>query len=56
MKFGALAFVLGLDATSAINFQLLGGVLILQTFPAIVIGLFNRWFHRWALVVGLWPA
>jgi SSS family solute:Na+ symporter len=54
VKFGALAFVLGLDATSAINFQLLGGVLILQTFPAIVIGLFNRWFHRWALVAGLW--
>ena len=37
VKFGALAFVLGLDATSAINFQLLGGVLILQTFPAIVV-------------------
>ncbi|ACU70282.1 Na+/solute symporter [Catenulispora acidiphila DSM 44928] len=54
VKFGALAFVLGLDATSAINFQLLGGVLILQTFPAIVVGLFNRWFHRWALVAGLW--
>ncbi|WP_228554753.1 monocarboxylate uptake permease MctP [Catenulispora pinisilvae] len=54
VKFGALIFVLGLDATSAINFQLLGGVLILQTFPAIVIGLFNRWFHRWALVAGLW--
>jgi SSS family solute:Na+ symporter len=53
VKFGALAFVLGLDATSAINFQLLGGVLILQTFPAIVIGLFHRWFHRWALVAGL---
>ncbi|GAA1981678.1 sodium:solute symporter family protein [Catenulispora subtropica] len=53
VKFGALAFVLGLDATSAINFQLLGGVLILQTFPAIVIGLFKRWFHRWALIAGL---
>ena len=53
VKFGALAFVLGLDATSAINFQLLGGVLILQTFPSIVIGLFSRWLHRWALLAGL---
>jgi SSS family solute:Na+ symporter len=52
VKFGALAFVLGLDATSAINFQLLGGVLILQTFPAIVFGLYTRWFHRWALLLG----
>ena len=54
VKFGALVFVLSLDQTSAINFQLLGGVLILQTFPAIVVGLFKRWFHRWALTVGLW--
>ncbi len=52
VKFGALAFVLGLDATSAINFQLLGGVLILQTFPAIVFGLYTRYFHRWALLLG----
>jgi SSS family solute:Na+ symporter len=55
VKFGALAFVLGLDATSAINFQLLGGVLILQTFPAIVAGLYTRYFHRWALLLG-WAA
>ncbi len=55
VKFGALAFVLGLDATSAINFQLLGGVLILQTFPAIVFGLYTRYFHRWALLLG-WAA
>ncbi|MGH6653703.1 MAG: monocarboxylate uptake permease MctP [Actinocrinis sp.] len=52
VKFGALAFVLSLDATSAINFQLLGGVLILQTFPAIVFGLYTRYFHRWALLLG----
>jgi SSS family solute:Na+ symporter len=55
VKFGALAFVLGLDATSAINFQLLGGVLILQTLPAIVFGLYTRYFHRWALLLG-WAA
>jgi SSS family solute:Na+ symporter len=52
VKFGALAFVLGLDAQNAINFQLLGGVWILQTMPAIVFALYTRWFHRWALLAG----
>nr|WP_312886885.1 sodium:solute symporter family protein [Actinocrinis puniceicyclus] len=55
VKFGALIFVLSLDKTTAINFQLLGGVLILQTFPAIVFGLYTRYFHRWALLLG-WAA
>ena len=55
VKFGALIFVLTLDRTAAINFQLLGGIWILQTFPAIVGGLFTRWFHRWALLAG-WAA
>jgi SSS family solute:Na+ symporter len=52
VKFGALLFVLGLDKQNAINMQLLGGVWILQTFVSIVAGLFTRWFHRWALLVG----
>ena len=52
VKFGALVFVLRLPMEFAINLQLLGGVWILQTFPAIVIGLYTRWFHRWALLVG----
>jgi solute:Na+ symporter, SSS family len=52
VKFGALAFVLGLPLKLAINFQLLGGVWILQTFPAIVFGLYTRWFHRHALLAG----
>ncbi|HEV7205148.1 MAG TPA: sodium:solute symporter [Jatrophihabitans sp.] len=52
VKFGALLFVLGLDKQNAINMQLLGGVWILQTLVAIVIGLYTRWLHRWALLVG----
>ena len=52
MKFGALLFVLGLDKQNAINMQLLGGVWILQTIVAIVAGLYTRWFHRWALLLG----
>jgi SSS family solute:Na+ symporter len=41
-----------LDRQNAINFQLLGGIWILQTFPAIVIGLYTRWLHRYALLAG----
>jgi SSS family solute:Na+ symporter len=54
-KVGALIFVLLLDKQNALNFQLLGGLWILQTFPAIVFGLFTGWFHRWALLAG-WAA
>ena len=54
-KVGALLFVLLLDKQNALNFQLLGGVWILQTLPSIVFGLYTRWFHRWALLAG-WAA
>ena len=30
----------------SIDLQLIGGVIILQTLPAVAIGLFTRWFHR----------
>ncbi|MCU1582173.1 MAG: sodium:solute symporter [Microbacteriaceae bacterium] len=52
VKVGALAFVLLMDQFAAINMQLLGGIWILQTFPSIVAGLYTRWFHRWALLIG----
>jgi solute:Na+ symporter, SSS family len=52
MKVGALGFVLELNKTFSINLQLLGGIWILQTFPAVVIGLYTRWFHRHALCLG----
>jgi solute:Na+ symporter, SSS family len=52
VKLGALVFVFTLDKTLALNFQLLGGVWILQTFPSVVFGLYTRWFHRWALLAG----
>ncbi|MGH3394661.1 MAG: sodium:solute symporter, partial [Streptosporangiaceae bacterium] len=55
VKAGALVFVLALSKTFSINLQLLGGSWILQTFPSIVAGLYTRWFHRWALLVG-WAA
>ncbi|MFQ6172879.1 monocarboxylate uptake permease MctP [Oryzobacter sp. R7] len=52
VKAFALVFVLALDKQNAINFQLLGGIWILQTFPAVVLGLYTRWLHRWALLAG----
>ncbi|HEU5443758.1 MAG TPA: hypothetical protein VFU61_08020, partial [Steroidobacteraceae bacterium] len=52
VKFGALVFVLALPTTYAINLQLLGGIWIIQTAPAMVFGLYTRWFHRWALALG----
>ena len=52
MKFVALIFVLTMDKQNAINFQLLGGIWILQTLPSVVFGLYTRWFHRWALLAG----
>jgi solute:Na+ symporter, SSS family len=55
VKFGALVFVLKLPTTFAIELQLLGGIWMGQIFPAVVVGVFTRWFNPWALLVG-WAA
>ncbi len=52
VKFGALGFVVFLNPSFAIDLQLIGGVIILQTLPAVGIGLFTRWFHRGGLIAG----
>jgi solute:Na+ symporter, SSS family len=52
VKLGALAFALFVSTKSAIDLQLLGGVWIIQTLPAVFLGLYTRWFHRWALLIG----
>jgi solute:Na+ symporter, SSS family len=31
---------------------LLGGIWIIQTLPAMLIGLYTRWFNPWALLIG----
>jgi SSS family solute:Na+ symporter len=54
VKVGALVFVLTLDTKFALNFQLLGGIWILQTLPTVLFGLFTKKFaHRHALLAGL---
>ncbi len=55
IKFGALAFVLLVRAQFAIELQLLGGVWILQVFPAVVGGLFTQFFRGSGLLCG-WMA
>ena len=49
---GALVFVVLGAQSYAIVLQLLGGIWITQTLPAVVFGLFARWFHPKALMVG----
>ncbi|MFC4946891.1 monocarboxylate uptake permease MctP [Pseudonocardia sp. GCM10023141] len=52
VKFGAVLFILLIDPQFSIDLQLIGGVIILQTLPAVAIALYTRWLHRWALVAG----
>jgi SSS family solute:Na+ symporter len=55
VKTGALIVILALDPQFSIDLQLIGGVLILQTLPPIVLGLWRTGAHRWALLGG-WAA
>ena len=52
VKLGAVAAILFLNPQFSIDLQLIGGVIILQTLPAVGLGVFTRWFHRWALLAG----
>ncbi|NII11453.1 sodium:solute symporter family protein [Oleiagrimonas sp. C23AA] len=54
VKVGALVCILFLPTQFALDLQLLGGVWIVQTFPAICFGLFGlgRWFRAPALLAG----
>jgi SSS family solute:Na+ symporter len=55
VKLGAVLVILLIDPQFSIDLQLIGGVIILQTLPAVAIGLYTRWLHRWGLVAG-WVA
>ncbi|HWU00707.1 MAG TPA: sodium:solute symporter [Rhizomicrobium sp.] len=52
VKVGALFFVVYLPQQYAIQMQLLGGIWIIQTLPAIMLGLYTRWLNSWALLIG----
>ena len=52
VKLGALVFILFVPTQYAIQLQLLGGIWIIQTLPAVMLGAFTRWFNDWALLAG----
>ena len=52
VKVGALVFILYVPTQYAIQLQLLGGIWIIQTLPAVMLGVYTRWFNSWALLLG----
>jgi SSS family solute:Na+ symporter len=52
VKAGALLFIILVNQQYAIQMQLLGGIWIIQTLPAVVFALYTRWFNSWALLCG----
>jgi SSS family solute:Na+ symporter len=52
VKVGALLVILYLPTQFALDLQLLGGLWILQTLPALIFGLFTRWFTAPSLLAG----
>jgi SSS family solute:Na+ symporter len=52
VKAGAVVVIIIIPVQFSIDLQLIGGVIILQTLPAVALGLYTGWFHRWGLVAG----
>ncbi|MDQ0454978.1 monocarboxylate uptake permease MctP [Rhizobium paknamense] len=52
VKVGALLVIVFLPTQFALDLQLLGGIWILQTLPALVFGLYTNWFRASGLLAG----
>ena len=52
VKIGALLVIFFMPTKFALDLQLLGGVWMIQIFPAMVFGLWTRWFGGAALLAG----
>ncbi|MEJ0020330.1 MAG: sodium:solute symporter [Acetobacteraceae bacterium] len=52
VKAGALVFIIFIPVPYAIQFQLLGGVWMIQVLPAVMLGLYLRWLNGHALLAG----
>lgn len=52
VKVGALLVIIFLPTQFALDLQLLGGIWILQTLPALVFGLYTKWFRAPSLLAG----
>ena len=53
VKFGAAGVIIWLNPAFSIEFQLIGSIIILQAMPAAFLGAMTGWFHRWALMIGI---
>ncbi len=52
VKVGALLVIFFMPTKFALDLQLLGGVWMVQIFPAMIFGLYTRWFSGAALLTG----
>jgi solute:Na+ symporter, SSS family len=52
VKIGALLVIFFVPTRFALDLQLLGGVWMVQIFPAMILGLYTRWFSGPALLIG----
>jgi SSS family solute:Na+ symporter len=55
VKVGALVFILAVPTTDVIYFQTAGGVWMINALPALVLALYVKRLHTWAMVAG-WAA
>jgi SSS family solute:Na+ symporter len=54
-KFIALLFIFAISSTYSLELQLVGGIIILQTLPAIFIGMYTKRLNKYAVGIG-WAA
>jgi SSS family solute:Na+ symporter len=52
VKLGALAFIIFVPVPYALQFQLLGGLWMIQVLPPVIMGLYLRMLGGWALLAG----
>ena len=54
-KFIALLFIFVIQATYSLQLQLVGGIISLQTLPAIFLAMYTNKLHKWSMGIG-WAA
>jgi SSS family solute:Na+ symporter len=52
VKVGALVFIILVPVPYALQFQLLGGLWMIQVLPSVILGLYVRMLNGWALLGG----
>jgi len=52
VKLGALVFIVFVPVPFALQFQLLGGLWMIQVLPSVILGLYLRFLNGWALLIG----